>query len=112
MVMRRDGVHTGSVSGGCVEEDLVQRYRDQQLSENYPTLVDYGVNREDASRFGLPCGGRLELLIENNLDISILLYSKSKKTEFLLFIRTCFTIGAIVSKHQYKNICFYGTIPK
>ena len=72
MVMRRDGVHTGSVSGGCVEEDLVQRYRDQQLSENYPTLVDYGVNREDASRFGLPCGGRLELLIENNLDISIL----------------------------------------
>ena len=64
LVMRRDGVIAGSVSGGCVEEDLVQRYRDQQLSDNYPTRINYGVNREDATRFGLPCGGRLELLVE------------------------------------------------
>ena len=68
MVMRRDGIHTGSVSGGCVEEDLVQRYRDQQLSDNYPTQVDYGVNRSDATRFGLPCGGRLALLVEQLND--------------------------------------------
>jgi xanthine dehydrogenase accessory factor len=69
MLMRRDGIHTGSVSGGCVEQDLVQRYGDQQLSENYPTRVDYGVDRADASRFGLPCGGRLALLVEkiNNI---------------------------------------------
>ena len=64
MIMRSDGIHAGSVSGGCVEEDLLQRYRDQQLSDTYPTRVDYGVNRDDATRFGLPCGGRLELLIE------------------------------------------------
>ena len=64
MIMRRDGIHAGSVSGGCVEEDLLQRYRDQQLSDTYPTRVDYGINRADATRFGLPCGGRLELLIE------------------------------------------------
>ena len=70
MVMRRDSIHTGSVSGGCVEEDLVQRYRDQQLSDNYPTQVDYGVNRSDATRFGLPCGGRLALLVEKINDIS------------------------------------------
>jgi xanthine dehydrogenase accessory factor len=69
MVMRRDGIHTGSVSGGCVEEDLVQRYRDQQLSDNYPTQVDYGVDRADATRFGLPCGGRLALLVELINDI-------------------------------------------
>lgn len=69
MVMRRDGIHTGSVSGGCVEEDLVQRYRDQQLSDNYPTRVDYGVNRADATRFGLPCGGRLALVVEKINDI-------------------------------------------
>ena len=70
LVMREDGIHTGSVSGGCVEEDLVQRYRDRQLSDDYPTLIDYGVNRDDASRFGLPCGGRLELLVEeiNNIN--------------------------------------------
>ncbi|MEJ2142314.1 MAG: XdhC family protein [Gammaproteobacteria bacterium] len=64
MIMRRDGIHNGSVSGGCVEEDLVQRYRDQHLSDSYPTRIDYGVKREDATRFGLPCGGRLELLVE------------------------------------------------
>ena len=68
MVMRRDKVLSGSVSGGCVEEDLLQRYHDQQLSDSYPTLVNYGVNRDDATRFGLPCGGRLELLIEQPGD--------------------------------------------
>lgn len=69
MIMRNDGVLSGSVSGGCVEEDLLQRYRDNELSESYPTRLNYGVNREDASRFGLPCGGRLELLVEQLDDI-------------------------------------------
>lgn len=64
MVMSRDGVLDGSVSGGCVEDDMLQRYVKHQLSDCYPTRVDYGVNRDDATRFGLPCGGRLELLIE------------------------------------------------
>ena len=64
MLMREDGVCSGSVSGGCVEEDLLQRYRDGQLAGRFPTLVDYGVDRATASRLGLPCGGRLELLIE------------------------------------------------
>ena len=66
--MRQDGVIAGSVSGGCVEEDLIQRYRDHQLSESYPTRIDYGVKRDDATRFGLPCGGRLELLVEQLND--------------------------------------------
>lgn len=64
MLMRNDGRICGSVSGGCVEEDLLQRYRAQQLSDSYPVTIDYGVQRDDAMRFGLPCGGRLELLVE------------------------------------------------
>jgi len=64
LIMRRDGLITGSVSGGCVEEDLLHRYVDQQISDIYPTRIDYGVNRDDTTRFGLPCGGRIELLIE------------------------------------------------
>jgi xanthine dehydrogenase accessory factor len=68
MVMRRDGIHDGSVSGGCVEEDLTRRYRDRQLSDHYPVQIDYGVNRTDATRFGLPCGGRLALLVEQLND--------------------------------------------
>lgn len=64
LIMRDDGIHTGSVSGGCVEEDLVARYRQGELATSYPTLVNYGVNRQEALRFGLPCGGRLELAVE------------------------------------------------
>jgi xanthine dehydrogenase accessory factor len=72
LILRRDGLLAGSVSGGCVEEDLVERYRAQQLSDSYPTRVNYGVNRDDAARFGLPCGGRLELLVEQlNADTSL-----------------------------------------
>jgi xanthine dehydrogenase accessory factor len=64
MLMRADGVFSGSVSGGCVEEDLVMRYRAGQLGDSFPTRIDYGINREEATRLGLPCGGRLELLLE------------------------------------------------
>jgi len=64
LIMREDGTHIGSVSGGCVEEDLVARYQRHQLSTSLPTSINYGVNREDALRFGLPCGGRLELIVE------------------------------------------------
>lgn len=70
LILRNDGFTAGSVSGGCVEEDLVQRYCAGQLSEHYPLRIDYGVNREDATRFGLPCGGRLELLIEQLQDVA------------------------------------------
>jgi len=64
LVMREDGVHAGSVSGGCIEEDLVSRYQHRELTDHFPNLVNYGVNRQDALRFGLPCGGRLELVVE------------------------------------------------
>lgn len=64
MLLRGDGQHAGSVSGGCVETDLVSRFRDQQLAGPFPTRIDYGIDREEAARFGLPCGGRLELVVE------------------------------------------------
>lgn len=64
MVIRDDGLHEGSVSGGCIEEDLLARYKNNELADQFPTVVDYGVDRQEAMRFGLPCGGRLELLIE------------------------------------------------
>jgi xanthine dehydrogenase accessory factor len=58
-----DGM-VGSVSGGCVEEELVRRYRAGELGRPFPTQVDFGVDRVEAGRLGLPCGGRLELLVE------------------------------------------------
>lgn len=60
---RRDGRMVGSISGGCVEADLIARYTHDELA-GLPTRVDYGVDPAGAARFGLPCGGQLELLVE------------------------------------------------
>ena len=94
MLMREDGVHVGSVSGGCVEEDLVARYRNQQLGSTYPTLIDYGTNQQESIRFGLPCGGRLELLVEeldNQVQLQTLL-EKIQKSE-LISRQVCLNTG-------------------
>ncbi|MBL8519218.1 MAG: XdhC family protein [Betaproteobacteria bacterium] len=66
MVMRDDGVIAGSVSGGCIEDDLVAR-RDA-FAGPIPALESYGVDAEQARRFGLPCGGQLQVLVESALD--------------------------------------------
>jgi xanthine dehydrogenase accessory factor len=53
---------TGSVSGGCIEADLLERVRTDFPFR--PELVSYGVDTDSARRFGLPCGGTLELVLE------------------------------------------------
>jgi xanthine dehydrogenase accessory factor len=62
--IRDDGMVVGSVSGGCVEDDLIERVRKRELAGDMPTTTSYGVSAEQASRFGLPCGGTLELVLE------------------------------------------------
>lgn len=64
LAMNDAGALVGSVSGGCVEEELLTRFRNGELAEPFPTLLDFGVDRAEAGRLGLPCGGRLELLVE------------------------------------------------
>lgn len=64
MAVCHDGEYLGSVSGGCVEEDLLTRVQDGEFHAGIPTVLHYGVTQEHARRFGLPCGGQLELLIE------------------------------------------------
>ena len=63
LAMRGDGQVVGSVSGGCVEDDLIERVRQGQRVER-PSLVVYGVSKDEAARFGLPCGGNLRLVQE------------------------------------------------
>ena len=63
-VIRDDGMVTGSVSGGCVEDDLIDKVKAGEIAAKGPELVVYGVTREQAERFGLPCGGTLELVCE------------------------------------------------
>ncbi len=62
--IRADGLVVGSVSGGCVEDDMIARVRAGTLAENTPATTKYGVSAEEAQRFGLPCGGTLELVLE------------------------------------------------
>ncbi len=67
LAMRDDGLVVGSVSGGCVEDDLIDRVR-QGERVGKPSLITYGVTKEEAARFGLPCGGNLRLVQEPLLD--------------------------------------------
>lgn len=64
VAIRDDGAVAGSVSGGCVEDDLVERVRTQALSAHGPELATYGLTREEATRWGLPCGGSLQVVLE------------------------------------------------
>ncbi|MBV4476812.1 XdhC family protein [Pseudomonas botevensis] len=68
MALRNDGRVVGSVSGGCIEDDLIHRYTTAYggdgLADGPPEVVRYGVSADEAHRFGLPCGGTLELILE------------------------------------------------
>lgn len=52
----------GSVSGGCVEEDLIERLTQQP--PDCPEIFLYGETQEERHHFGLPCGGVLQLVAE------------------------------------------------
>jgi len=59
-----DGPQAGSLSGGCVEEDLIERLRTGKVAASVPELCSYGLSAEENERLGLPCGGRLSVLAE------------------------------------------------
>ncbi|MFF7710283.1 XdhC family protein [Pseudomonas sp. NPDC007930] len=62
LVARADGQHLGSLSGGCVEEDFLQRLGDGQFSSG-ARIIRYGEGGL-APTLALPCGGVLEVLVE------------------------------------------------
>jgi xanthine dehydrogenase accessory factor len=76
LALREDGLVQGSVSGGCIEDDLIDRMRSGKLIGEYgadkPFLLNYGVTRDEAERFRLPCGGTLELVVEPAPDLALL----------------------------------------
>jgi xanthine dehydrogenase accessory factor len=67
LALRDDGLVVGSVSGGCVEDDLIERVRQGERVDK-PSEIRYGVSKEEAARFGLPCGGNLRLVQEPLAD--------------------------------------------
>src|ERR1700712_712867 len=64
LAVRDDGAVIGSVSGGCIEDDLIDRVRRLGIEHTRPESVKYGISAEEAHRFGLPCGGTIQLVLE------------------------------------------------
>ncbi|SFM48908.1 XdhC family protein [Marinobacter zhejiangensis] len=62
LAVNESGHWSGSVSGGCLEEDLLARCVEQRPEA--PALLDYGVTDNDRAAFQLPCGGRIRLYVE------------------------------------------------
>ena len=93
MALCEDGAVVGSVSGGCIEDDLIYRHTrayaqalspdapqgsapadapTHHIPSGAPAFVKYGITADEAHRFGLPCGGTLELLLEYDPDAASL----------------------------------------
>ena len=84
MALCETGAVVGSVSGGCIEDDLIYQFTqaysgvspgagsNKAIPSGPPTFVKYGITADEAHRFGLPCGGTLELLLEYDPDASAL----------------------------------------
>lgn len=72
LAIRDDGQVVGSVSGGCVEDDLIARAQKDVFTQSLPQVIVYGVSKEEAARFGLPCGGTLRLVVEPDPDLVLL----------------------------------------
>ncbi len=64
MIIRDDGQVAGSLSGGCIEDDLIDRVKRGELAPRLPQATTYGVTAEEAQRFGLPCGGTVQIVLE------------------------------------------------
>ena len=57
-----DGVF-GSLSGGCVEDELIAQIERGEYDDSAATLLEYGISAAENERLGLPCGGYLRVVL-------------------------------------------------
>ncbi len=63
LIIRQDGRFQGSVSGGCIEGDIIAE-AEEVLKGGVPKVMAFGVADETAWRAGLPCGGQIKVFLE------------------------------------------------
>jgi xanthine/CO dehydrogenase XdhC/CoxF family maturation factor len=63
LIIDRDGNFEGSVSGGCVEGEVISEAVDI-IASGRPKMLEFGVADETAWRVGLSCGGRIRVYVE------------------------------------------------
>lgn len=110
LALRHDGLVFGSVSGGCIEDHLIARIRAQGFPSR-PERVQYGVTREQAQSFGLPCGGILELVLEPLQNTSWIQDVLQLTTNHELVRRTLVLetgVTRIGTDQQNRNLTFDG----
>jgi xanthine dehydrogenase accessory factor len=119
LAVRDDGMVSGSVSGGCIEDDLIARTKadfqktPQKTPSNIslagvfsastaietvakPAMIAYGVTKDEAARFGLPCGGTLRLVQEPVHDVTWIEQVLQRTTAHQLVARTLsFSTGQV-----------------
>jgi xanthine dehydrogenase accessory factor len=115
LAVRDDGQVSGSVSGGCIEDDLIARTKaDFKVNTTRnspktptntpiasiftastaieiiakPAMIAYGVTKDEAARFGLPCGGTLRLVQEPVHDVVWIEQILARTTAHQLVART------------------------
>jgi xanthine/CO dehydrogenase XdhC/CoxF family maturation factor len=63
MAISASGRLEGSVSGGCVEA-AVREAALEVMEAQGPRVLDFSVSDDNAWSVGLPCGGRIRVLVE------------------------------------------------
>ncbi|KNC29981.1 hypothetical protein FF38_14146 [Lucilia cuprina] len=103
LVAKGDGSYTGSLSGGCIEEDFLQRIQQGHYLEN-SQVVRYGQGGVEA-KVNLPCEGSLDVLIEY-------LPCNERSYQYLTQIQTALLgYTAIIKKLTLPNMSEITTIP-
>ena len=64
LTCNRVGQVRGSLSGGCVEDDLLEKLTSGELARERAQFFQYGITPEETERLGLPCGGHLNIVVE------------------------------------------------
>lgn len=64
LACNRSGQIVGSLSGGCVEDDLLEKLTRGELAAEHAQFFQYGITAEETEKLGLPCGGHLYIIVE------------------------------------------------